>query len=82
MSESVNHPSHYLCGNSLYEVINVLQAWMTPEQLDGFCRGNVIKYVSRAGKKMGESKLYDLRKAQWYLNYMVTKEEENDDNAV
>lgn len=32
-----------------------------------FNRGNVIKYVSRAGKKEGESELKDLEKAMYYL---------------
>jgi hypothetical protein len=32
-----------------------------------FNRGNVIKYVSRAGKKEGESDLKDLEKAMYYL---------------
>lgn len=32
-----------------------------------FNRGNVIKYVSRAGKKEGESELKDLEKALYYL---------------
>ena len=33
-----------------------------------FFLGNVVKYVSRAGKKEGNSKIQDLRKALWYLN--------------
>lgn len=32
-----------------------------------FNRGNVIKYVSRAGKKEAESELKDLEKALYYL---------------
>ena len=32
-----------------------------------FCRGNVIKYVARAGRKSSTSELEDLRKARWYL---------------
>jgi hypothetical protein len=32
-----------------------------------FNRGNIIKYVSRAGKKEGESELKDLEKAMYYL---------------
>lgn len=32
-----------------------------------FNRGNVIKYVSRAGKKEGESEIKDLEKALYYL---------------
>lgn len=66
--EQVNHPEHY-GGDTPYETIKVLKAWMTPEQFSGFCRSNAIKYLSRAGKK-GDL-LTDLKKAQFYLNYEV-----------
>lgn len=33
----------------------------------GFCLGNVVKYILRAGVKTPD-KLVDLRKARWYLN--------------
>jgi hypothetical protein len=42
---------------------------MTPEQFIGFCQGNALKYLSRAGKK-GDL-LIDLRKAQFYLDYEI-----------
>jgi hypothetical protein len=31
----------------------------------GFCLGNTVKYISRAGKK--DALLQDLKKAAWYL---------------
>ena len=37
----------------------------------GYFEGNVVKYISRAGKK--GSKLEDLKKAQWYLNREINK---------
>lgn len=33
----------------------------------GFCLGNAIKYLSRAGKKDGESEAKDLKKARDYI---------------
>lgn len=42
---------------------------MTPEQFTGFCRGNALKYLSRAGKK-GDL-LIDLEKAWFYLDYEI-----------
>lgn len=36
-----------------------------------FDLGNVIKYVSRAGKKYGEKAVEDLEKARWYLNHAI-----------
>lgn len=56
-------PNHY---NLDPEPIDVIKAW----DLD-FCLGNVLKYIARAGKKDGESKEKDLRKAIHYLNYAI-----------
>jgi hypothetical protein len=66
--EEVTHPSHY-GGDVVYETIKVLKEWMTPEQFAGFCRGNTIKYLSRAGKK-GDL-VTDLQKARFYLDYEI-----------
>lgn len=66
MAEAVNHPAHY-GGDAIYETIKVLESWLTPEQFIGFCRGNAIKYQSRAGKK-GDC-IEDLKKAAFYTNY-------------
>jgi len=43
--ESVNNPKHY-GGNTTYEAIKVIEAWEL-----NFHLGNVVKYISRAGKK-------------------------------
>lgn len=64
--ETVNHPKHY-GGDTVYETIKVLEATLTPEQFIGFCRGNSIKYQSRAGKK--GNAVEDLRKAEFYTRY-------------
>ena len=62
MKESVNHPKHYGGKENPYEAIKVIEAWEL-----GFCLGNVVKYLSRAGKKDPAKELEDLKKAQWYL---------------
>ena len=64
----VNHPSHYGGEDNPYEAIKVIEAWDL-----GFNLGNVVKYLSRAGKK-GET-LEDLRKAAWYLNREIQNRE-------
>ena len=38
-----------------------------------FDLGNVIKYVSRAGKKFGEKAVEDLEKAKWYLQHAIDR---------
>jgi hypothetical protein len=61
MTESINHPEHYGGADNPYEAIKVLEAWTL-----NFNLGNVLKYLSRAGKK-GDV-LEDLKKARWYLD--------------
>lgn len=55
------HPPHYQGAKGL-ECIDVIEAFDL-----GFCTGNALKYLLRAGKKQGESELEDLRKAEWYI---------------
>ena len=66
MQEQVNHPSHYGGVDNPYEAIKVIDAW----NLD-FCLGNVVKYISRAGKKGNNSAEQDLKKALWYLEHEI-----------
>jgi len=65
MSDDVNHPLHY-GGNTTYETIKVIDAWKL-----GFCLGNCVKYISRAGKKNRETEIEDLQKALWYLQHEI-----------
>ena len=58
--EAVNHPAHY--HHDTIEAINVIEAWAL-----NFNRGNVLKYISRAGLKDPDRELEDLKKALWYL---------------
>lgn len=62
MKEKVDHPDHYGGDNNPYEAIKIIEAL----GLD-FHLGNVVKYISRAGKK-SENVLEDMRKAKWYLD--------------
>ena len=71
IDQNVSHPSHYGGKDDPYETIKVIDAWGLDKS---FCLGNVIKYISRAGKKDGSSLLQDLMKAQFYLNYEVEKQ--------
>lgn len=62
MTDLVNHPAHYAEGWS-----NGAEVWDIVEHLN-YNRGNVVKYVARAGRKDPAKELEDLRKAQAYLN--------------
>lgn len=69
-SDMVNHPAHYKVGG--IEAIDYIQAKLTREEFSGYCKGNALKYISRANHKKDATE--DLRKAIWYLNRLVTPE--------
>jgi hypothetical protein len=58
----VNHPPHYKVGG--IEVIDFIQAKLTPEEFRGYLKGNVLKYTSRAGHKDDAGQ--DIGKLVWY----------------
>ena len=64
--EAVNHPAHYNAGG--VEAIDVIEAWDL-----GFCLGNVVKYLARAGKKSPATTVEDLKKARWYLDREISR---------
>lgn len=66
MADAVNHPPHYGGEDNPYEAIKVIEAWGL-----GFCLGNTVKYISRAGKKGDLAE--DLRKARWYLDREIAR---------
>ena len=73
--DDVQNPKHYT--DSKIEVIDYIE-----DKNLGFCLGNVIKYVSRAGKKHSADKtdkekmIQDLNKAKWYLDRRIKELEE------
>jgi len=62
MSERIDHPPHYGGGDNDYEVIKVIESWQL-----GFCLGNALKYLYRAGRKDPKCEIEDLKKALWYM---------------
>ena len=58
----IDRPSHYAAGRK-FETIDVIEDWALSYRL-----GNVLKYVSRAGRKDPAKTVEDLKKAQWYLS--------------
>jgi len=71
MAETINHPDHYGGAENPYEAIKVIEAWAL-----GFCLGNTVKYIARAGKK--GAAIEDLKKARWYLDREIAKREAHD----
>ena len=68
MKEEINHPERY-GGDTPYECIKVLKAWLSKEEYEGFLRGNAIKYICRLGKK--DQKAQELKKAKWYIEKLI-----------
>ena len=67
MSEEVN-PKHYQKSIQTYDAI---VSQLSPLEVVGFLRSQVLKYTMRFGAKHGSSAeacLMDIRKAGWYLN--------------
>ena len=62
MTDAIN-PDHYKVGG--IETIHYLHAKLSPEEFAGYCRGNAIKYLSRAGHK--DDTVQEISKAIWYL---------------
>jgi len=65
--EQINHPSHYKSGG--IEAIDVIEAFEL-----GFCLGNTVKYILRAGRKADV--LVDLKKGRWYLDREIARLEQ------
>jgi hypothetical protein len=71
IKDNVNSPSHYTDGK--IEVIEYIE-----DKKLGFCLGNAIKYISRAGKKYKDKEVEDINKAIWYLKRHIKNIEEAD----
>lgn len=68
MKDMVNHPPHYNAGGTI-ECIDAIESSMTLFAFRGYLKGNITKYIWRYELKNG---VEDLKKAQWYLNKLVT----------
>ena len=68
MTDSVDHPPHYLAHPSGVECITITEHM-------NFCLGNAIKYIWRAGEK--GNAIEDLKKARWYLDREISNLEKN-----
>ena len=61
----ISHPNHY-CAGRKYEPKDVIRDWNL-----NFNLGNAVKYISRNGRKYGNSSLQDLKKARQYLDFEI-----------
>lgn len=71
--ETVDHPDHYN-QSSKYEVLDVIDDWGL-----NFAEGCVVKYIARY-KHKGNPK-EDLRKARFYIDFLIEKLEAQRDQT-
>lgn len=65
----ISHPSHY-CDGREYEPKDVIADWNL-----NFFLGSAVKYIARAGRKPGNTKEQDLKKAIQYLQFEIERGE-------
>lgn len=70
--DEVVQPAHY-ANLGEYSAIHVIHKWEL-----GFCLGNALKYIQRAGKKPGEDPIVDLKKAIWYIERHIHELDETE----
>ena len=68
MTDNVQHPTHYTTGG--IECIQAIKASMSPEEYQGYLKGNALKYLWRFRHKNG---VEDLRKMQVYINWLIAE---------
>ena len=66
--DMVNNPSHYTAGKE--EVIDIIDKSLSDQEYIGYLKGNILKYLLRAGKKQVSSATEDMGKATWYINIL------------
>lgn len=74
--DQVHKPAHYAQDRTI-EPISVIEDWF-PDGTDGaYHKGNALKYLSRAGRKLYEGKtqveseIIDLEKQVWYVQRRI-----------
>lgn len=75
MTDAVNSPSHYKAGG--FEVIDIIKAYLTPEEYRGFVKGNAIKYLLRLNNKgnPGQDAGKAAKNAEWLAESYKDKPE-------
>lgn len=67
MNDLINHPAHYNKGS--VECIKAIESATSDlVGIEAVCTANAIKYLYRWKGKDGTA---SLRKAQWYINYLL-----------
>lgn len=66
--DAVINPAHHKNTLGDLEYIEVMEIILTREEFIGHLKGQIYKYLLRAGKK--DPLAQDLKKSEWYQNYL------------
>ena len=69
--DEVHNPAHYKLNGLNIEVVDVIRAVLTDEEFKGWCRGNALKYLMRAGKKDKNKEKQDFAKAGVFISWIT-----------
>lgn len=69
-NDIIEHPAHYTQGIECMDYIE--------SHKFNYARGNIIKYVTRAGVKDVSKEVEDLEKARWYINREIERVKKGD----
>lgn len=71
IKDEVHNPDHYKLNGLNIEVVDVIRAVLTEEEFKGWCRGNALKYLMRAGKKDKNKERQDFAKAGVFISWIT-----------
>ena len=74
--DPVNHPPHYKANG--VECIDVIEEFLAPDEFRGYLKGQVLKYLFRAGKKNPAKEAEDYEKAGWYIRKLASGSRKSD----
>lgn len=70
-NDDVYSPSHYQLEGLGIESVDVIRATLTEEEFKGWCKGNALKYLMRAGKKDPSKEMQDLEKGGVFISWLT-----------
>lgn len=71
IKNEVHNPQHYKLDGLNIEVVDVIKAVLTDEEFKGWCKGNALKYLMRAGKKDKSKEKQDFAKAGVFISWLT-----------
>lgn len=74
--DPVNHPPHYKANG--VECIDIIEEFLSPDEFRGYLKGQVLKYLFRAGKKDPAKETEDYEKAGWYIRKLASGSRKSD----